>query len=137
MYCYKYLLLWDILYIIRNSLVGTFHCKFNCANLSSHSWDISKQSFYSYWWPDISVVCCHFYTSCICADSSYLGLSSATYFVKISLLVVEISVEWSLWQYVFYKANMLLLCYMTLSVPEPSITFSYVMWSCDSCDIDL
>ena len=65
LYLYEYLLLWDILYIIGNSLMNTFQCKFDCVNLSSHSWDISKQRFYSYWWSDISVVCCDFCTSCI------------------------------------------------------------------------
>ena len=56
----------------------------------SCSWDNSWQNSYSYWWPDISVVFCHFCTSHICVDSPHYGLSSATYFVKISLLVVEI-----------------------------------------------
>ena len=62
-----------------------------------HSWDISRQSFYSYWWPDISVICYCSCTSHICADSPHLGLSSTTWFVKISPLVVEIQAEWSLW----------------------------------------
>ena len=62
-------------YIIENGLISTFQYKFDCANPSSHSWDINKQSFYSYWWPDILVVCCCFYTSYICVDSPHLGLS--------------------------------------------------------------
>ena len=32
----------------------------------------------SYWWSDISVICCHFYISYVYANSSYLGLSSTT-----------------------------------------------------------
>ena len=60
LYLCQYLLLWDISYIVVNRLMSTFQCKFNHANLFSHSWDISRQSFYSYWWPDISVICCHF-----------------------------------------------------------------------------
>jgi len=99
LYFYQYLLHWDILYIIVNELMSTFQHKFNCVNLFSCSWDISRQSFYSYWWPDISVICCCFYTSYICADSPHLGLSSTTYFVKIGPLIVKIQAEWSLWQY--------------------------------------
>ena len=64
LYLYQYLLLWDILYIIGNGLISTFQYKFNCMNLFSHSWDIIRQSFYSYWWPDISVICC-----CVCTSS--------------------------------------------------------------------
>ncbi len=98
LYLYEYLLLWDIPYIIVNVLMSTSQHKFNRANLSSCLWDISRQSFYSYWWPDISVICCRFCTSHICANSPHLGLSSAAWFVKIGLLVVEIQAEWSLWQ---------------------------------------
>ena len=97
LYLYQYLLLWDASYIVGNGLMSTSQHKFNRVNLFSCSWDISRRSFYSYWWPDISVICCHFCTSRICADSPYLGLSSATLFVKIGLLVVEIQAEWSLW----------------------------------------
>ena len=49
LYFYEYLLLWDILYIIRNYLINTFQYKFDHVNLSSFSWDISQQNFYSYW----------------------------------------------------------------------------------------
>ena len=70
--------------------MSTFQYKFNCANLSSHSWDISRQSFYSYWYPDISVICCCFCISYICANSPHLGLFSATYLWKL--------VHW-LWRY--------------------------------------
>ena len=97
LYLYQYLLLWDVSHIVGNGLMSTSQRKFNCANPFSRSWDISQQSFYSYWWPNISVICCHCCTSCICADSPHLGLSSATWFVKISPLVVEIQAEWSLW----------------------------------------
>jgi len=41
LYLYKYLLLWDIPYIIRNHLISTFQYKFNYTNPFSHSWDIS------------------------------------------------------------------------------------------------
>ena len=85
--------------------MSTSQCKFNHANLFSRSWDISRQSFYSYWWPDISVICCCFCTSHICVDSLLLGLSSTTWFVKISLLVVEIQAEWSLWHPTRYLNN--------------------------------
>jgi len=78
LYLYEYLLLWDIPYIVGNSLMSAFQCKFDCVNPSSHLWDISRQNFYSCWWHDISVVCCHFCTSCIFADSPHSGLSSAT-----------------------------------------------------------
>jgi len=98
LYLYQYLSLWDASYIVGNKLMSTFQHKFNCANLFSCSWDISRQSFYSYWCPDISVICCCFCTFHICADSPHLGLSSTTWFVKISPLVVEIQAEWSLWQ---------------------------------------
>ena len=101
LYLYQYLLLWDVLYIVGNKLISTSQCKFNRANPFSHLWDISRQSFYSYWWPDISVICCCFCTSRICADSPHLGLFSATWFVKICPLVVEIQAEWSLWHYLF------------------------------------
>jgi len=40
-----------------------------------------------------SAICCCFYTSYIYADSPHLGLSSATQFVKIGPLVVEIQAE--------------------------------------------
>jgi len=97
LYLYEYLLLCNIPYIIRNGLRSTFQYKFDCASPSSCSWNISRQSFYSYWWPNISVICCYFCTSCICADSPHLGLSSATWFRKIGPLAVEIQAEWSLW----------------------------------------
>jgi len=101
LYLYQYLLLWDASYIVGNGLMSTSQRKFNHVNPFSRSWDISRRSFYSYWWPDISVVCCCFCTSHICADSPYLGLSSATLFVKIGPLVVEIQAEWSLWYWHF------------------------------------
>ena len=44
-------MLWDIPYIIRNYSMTTFQYKSNHVNLSSCSWDISKQSLYSCWWP--------------------------------------------------------------------------------------
>ena len=97
LYLYQYLLLWDTSYIIGNHLMTTFQCKFNHVNQFSCSWDISRWSFYSYWWPDILVVYCYFCTFHIYTDSPHLGLSSATWFVKISLLVVKIQAEWSLW----------------------------------------
>jgi len=56
----------------------------------------------SYLWSDISVICYHFDTSHICTDRHYLGLSSATWFVKIGSLVVEIQAEWSLWQHLIF-----------------------------------
>ena len=110
LYLYEYLLLCNIPYIIGNSLISTFQCKFDCVNLSSHSWDISKQRFYSYWWSNILVVCCCFCTFHICADSLHLGLFSATYFVKSSLLVVEIQAEWSLWHQLDNSWRNLRLC---------------------------
>ena len=58
--------------------------------------EIIANKTYSYWWSDISVISCHFCTSYICVNSSYLGLSSTTWFVRISLLIVEIQVKWSL-----------------------------------------
>jgi len=58
--------------------MSTFQCKFNYANLFGYSWDISQQNFYTYWWPDILVVCCCFYIYCIYADSSHLRLLSGT-----------------------------------------------------------
>ena len=73
LYLYEY---WSPYNIIRNHLMSTFQCKFNYINSFSHSWDISQQNFYSYWWPNISVVCCHFCIFHICADSHHLGLSS-------------------------------------------------------------
>jgi len=79
--------------------MSTFQRKFDCANLSSCSWDISKWRFYSYWWPDILVVCCCFCTFHICADSLHLGLFRTAWFVKIGPLVVEIQAEWSLWHF--------------------------------------
>ena len=48
--------------------MSTFQLKFNHVNPFSCSWDISRQSFYSYWRPDIGP------------------------------LVVEIQAEWSWWQ---------------------------------------
>jgi len=42
---------------------------------------------------DISVICYHFCISYICANSPYLGLSSATWFVRISPLIIKIQVE--------------------------------------------
>jgi len=48
---------------------------------------------YNYRWFDILVIYCHFCTSYIYMDSHYLELSSATYFVKISQLVVEVQAE--------------------------------------------
>ena len=48
----------------------------------------------SYWWSDISVFCCHFYIFYIYTNSSYLGLSSTTWFVKIGPLIIEIQVKW-------------------------------------------
>jgi len=92
---------WNTSYIIVNRLISTFQNKFNHANPYSHSWDIRRQSFYSYWWPDIniSVIHCHFYTSHIYMNSPHLGLSSATQFVRIGLLVVEIQAEWNLWHF--------------------------------------
>ena len=103
LYLYEYLLLWDIPYIIGNELMSTFQCKFNHVNQSSCSWDINKWRFYSYWWPDILIVCCCFCTSHICADSPHSGLFSATLFMKISLLVMEIQAEWSLWHRDHYQ----------------------------------
>jgi len=82
--------------------MSTFQCKFNRVNPFSCSWDVSQQSFYSYWWPDISVICCCSCASHICADSPHLGLSSATWFVKISPQLVKIQAEWSLWQPVLF-----------------------------------
>jgi len=63
LYLYQYLLLWDVLYIVGNKLMSTSQRKFNHANPFSRSWDISRQSFYNYWCPDISVICCLFCTS--------------------------------------------------------------------------
>ena len=42
---YEYLLLWDILYIIRNCLMSTFQHKFNCANWSTSCGNISWMKF--------------------------------------------------------------------------------------------
>ena len=97
LYLYQYLLLWDASYIVGNELMSTSQRKFNRANPFSCSWDISQWSFYSYWWPDISVICCCFCTSHICADSPHLGLSSAIWFVRIGPQLVEIQAKWSLW----------------------------------------
>ena len=47
----------------------------------------------SYWWSDISVICCHFCTFYIYTNSLHLRLSSTTWFVRITLIVVEIQVE--------------------------------------------
>ena len=104
LYLYQYLLLWDILYIVVNGLMSTFQHKFNHVNLFSCSWNISRQSFYSYWWPDILVIFCCFYTFCICANSPRLELSSATQFVNIRLLVVKIQAKWSLWHMEIFKS---------------------------------
>jgi len=60
--------------------------------------EIIANETYSYWWSYILVFCCHFCIFYICTNSPYLGLCSATWFVRISLLVVEIQVKWSLWQ---------------------------------------
>ena len=111
LYLYEYLLLCNILYIIGNGLISIFQHKFDHMNLSSHSWDISKWRFYSYWWPDILVVCCYFYIFHICADSPHMGLSSTTYFVKINSLVVEIQAEWSLWQFYYALECLVILTY--------------------------
>jgi len=99
LYLYQYLSLWNASYIVGNGLMSTSQRKFNHVNSFSHSWDISQQSFYSYWWPDISIICCHFCTSHTYVDSPHFGLSSTTWFVKIGPLVVEIQAEWSLWQF--------------------------------------
>jgi len=56
---------------------------------------------FSYWWSNISVICCYFCISYIYVNNTYLGLSSVTWFVRIGILVVEIKVEWSLWHKVF------------------------------------
>ena len=73
--------------------MSTFQCKFNCVNLFSCSWDICRQSFYSYWWPDISVICCHF-----CASYTYTDA-----------LIWGFPVQLSLWKLVYwlwrYKLN--------------------------------
>ena len=50
----------------------------------------------SYWWSDILVIFCYFYISYICVNSPYLELSNTAWFVRITLLVVKIQVEWSL-----------------------------------------
>ena len=55
--------------------------------------EIIANETYSYWWSDISVICCHFCTFYICTNRPYLGPSSTTWFVRISLLVVKIQVE--------------------------------------------
>ena len=54
--------------------MSTLQHKFNHVNPFSCSWDISRQSFYSYWWPDISVICCHFCAFHTYTDSPHLRL---------------------------------------------------------------
>ena len=78
LYLYQYLLLWDVSYIVENGLMSTSQCNFNHVNPFSHSWDISRQSFYSYWWSNISVVCCCFCTSHIYIDSVVATTSPVT-----------------------------------------------------------
>ena len=61
----------------------------------------------SYWWSNILVTCCHFYTFYIYMNSSYSGLSSKTGFIRISLLVMkfitEICQNWKWWiWFLFY-----------------------------------
>ena len=91
LYLYQYLSLWDASYIVGNRMLSTFQCKFNHVNPFSHSWDISRQSFYSYWWPDISVICCYFCTCYIYTQITLIwGFS-----VQLSLWK---SVHW-LWRY--------------------------------------
>ena len=101
--------------------MSTFQCNFDHANLSSHSWDISKWRFYSYWWPDILVVCCHFYTSCICADSSHLGLYRTSFGALQCNLVCE---NWftgcgdTSWiKFVTYSLQPNLNCYLSQQFP--------------------
>ena len=94
MYLYQYLSLWDVSYISGNGLMSTSQCKFNRANPFSRSWDISRWSFYSYWCPDISVVCCRFCTSHICGIALIWGFP-----VQLSLWK---SVHW-LWRYKLNK----------------------------------
>ena len=60
--------------------------------------EIIANEICSYWWSDISVICCHFCISHIYANSTYFELFNVTWFVIIGLLIVEIQVEWSLWQ---------------------------------------
>jgi len=147
LYLYQYLLFWATSYIVVNRLISTFQRRFNCVNPFSCSWDISWQSFYSYWWPDISVICCHSCTSCIYADSPHLGLSSTTWFVKIGLLVVEIQAEWSLWQVLsffsyfslfYFEFSFLFLYFRLRQKKWCDITFnshtSYKVWQrCNTC----
>ena len=56
----------------------------SCHNTSC-LWDISKQKFYSYWWPDISVVCCHF------VHSIYMQIA----------LIWSFTAQLSLWKLVY------------------------------------
>ena len=81
----------EIYYIIGNSLMSTFQYKFDCVNLSSYSWDINKWRFYSYWWPNISVICCCFCISCICTvcENWSTGCEDTSWmkFVTIDLLL--------------------------------------------------
>ena len=125
LYLYQYLLLWDVLYIIGNGLISTSQYKFNRGNPFSHSWDISRWSFYSYWWPDISVICCHFCASHTYANSSHLGLSSITWFVKIGLLVVEIQAEWSLWHSSCYNSR----TWLSLRTLHYMVFFLFTLYS--------
>ena len=85
-----HLLLCNASYIVGNRLMSTFQCKFNCVNPFICSWDISRWSFYSYWWPDILVICC-----CFCT-SPYIWIALIWGFiVQLSLWK---SVHW-LWRY--------------------------------------
>jgi len=40
--------------------------------------EIIANETFSYWWSDISVICCHFYTFYIYVDGHHLRLSSIT-----------------------------------------------------------
>ena len=79
--------------------------------MSSYSWDISKQSFYSYWWSDISVVCCHF---CI---SAYVQIA----------LIWGFPVQLSLWKSVYwlwrYKLNEVCNTHLLYQYPLPCFLF--------------
>ena len=123
LYLYQYLLLWDTSYIVVNRLMSTFQHKFNYVNPFCLSWDIGRQSFYSCWWPDISVICCCFCISYICADSPHLGLSSTTWFRKIGPLVVEIQAEWSLWHLNDHVYTIKSTCVVHIVWCYPSRTF--------------
>ena len=92
LYLYEYWFLYDVWYIIRDSL-STFQHRFDCENPFIVIPEIIANKTCIYWWSDISVICCHFCTSYICAHS---GLFSTTWFVRISPLIIEIQVEWSL-----------------------------------------